>query len=220
MNETLPLVVANFKANQTWDDLEIWLETVGPPAATFTGTIIVCPSMPFLSQASPKIKSAKWQIQLGSQDISRFEQGAFTGEVAASQIADQVSYAIIGHSERRCNFGENFEILTSKVENALKAGITPIFCVEDSESPIPENVKIVAYEPAFAIGTGNPDTPQNAQSVSRKLKAKGDFIVLYGGSVNKENSKSFLASGIIDGLLIGSASLNPDIFLDILKSAS
>lgn len=220
MNDNLPLVVANFKANQTWDDLEIWLETVGPPAATFTGTIIVCPSMPFLSQASRKIKSAKWQIKLGSQDISRFEQGAFTGEFAASQIADQVSYAIIGHSERRHNFGEDDEILAAKVGNALKVGIMPIFCVEDSQTSIPQNVKIVAYEPAFAIGTGNPDTPENAQAISQELKAKGDLIVLYGGSVNKENCKNFLAKGLIDGLLIGSASLDPDIFISILKSAS
>lgn len=234
MNDTLPFVVANFKANQTWDDLDIWLETVGPSTPTFTGTIIVCPSAPFISEASRKIKSANWQIQLGIQDISRFEQGAFTGEVAASQIADQVSYAIIGHSERRHNFGEDDEILAAKVDNALKVGIIPIFCIEDSESSIPENVKIVAYEPAFAIGTGNPDTPKNAQAISQKLKArppstkaegfvgqaKGDFIVLYGGSVNEKNAKDFLNDRNLDGLLIGSASLDPDIFLDILKSAT
>lgn len=220
MNDTLPFVVANFKANQTWDDLDIWLETVGPSTPTSTGTIIVCPSAPFISEASQKIKSANWQIQLGSQDISRFEQGPFTGEFAASQIAYQVSYAIIGHSERRHNFGEDDEILAAKVDNALKVGIIPIFCIEDSESSIPENVKIVAYEPAFAIGTGNPDTPENAQAISQKLKAKGDFIVLYGGSVNEKNAKDFLNDRNLDGLLIGSSSLDPDIFLDILKSAT
>lgn len=220
MNDTLPLVVANFKANQTWDDLEVWLEKVNPLASTFTGTIIVCPSSPFISEASQKIKNLNSKLKLGGQDISRFEQGAFTGEYAASQVADQISYAIVGHSERRNNFGESDEILAAKVNNAQKAGINPIFCVGDSKTSIPENVKIVAYEPTFAIGTGNPDTPQNAHEIAKQIKDRKECAVIYGGSVTAQNAKGYLEKGVIDGLLIGSFSLDPLNFLNLLNSVS
>lgn len=221
MNDPLPLVVANLKANKTWDEMSAWLDRIGPKATDFAGTIIVCPSYPFLASARQKIESAKWHIQLGSQDISQFEQGAYTGEVAASQISGLCQYAIIGHSERRQNFKEDNQVLAQKVQNAQKANVTPIFCIQDSQTQIPQGCQIVVYEPIFAIGTGNPDTPENAQKVAREVKTKGNFTVIYGGSVSAENVQSYLLKEIIDGVLVGATnSLDPQKFIQILKIAS
>lgn len=219
MNDPQPLIIANFKANKTWDELAAWLEIVSPKAADFSGTVILCPSAPFISEVSQKVKTAGIKIKIGSQDISQFNVGAYTGEFAASQITGQIDFALIGHSERRRYFGEDEKILTQKVQNCQKAKIEPIFCIQDSHDFIPQGVRIVAYEPPFAIGTGNPDTPQNTKAVSEKLKTRGDYLVLYGGSVSPNNAQSFLEKNIVDGLLIGSASLNPLDFTRILETA-
>src|SRR3989344_3268513 len=99
MNEKTPLLVANFKANQTWSDLESWIDKVHPASDTFKGTVIIAPSSPFIAAASLKLKSLKSKINIASQDISRFEGGAYTGEFSATQIASLAPYTIIGHSE-------------------------------------------------------------------------------------------------------------------------
>lgn len=218
MNDSLPFVIANLKANKTWQEIEVWLDEVAKTAANFPGTVVVCPSYPFLKVAALEIKSASWRIKLASQDVSKFEQGAYTGEVAASQIKDICSYSIIGHSERRRNFGEDDQTLTVKVQNAIAAKLMPIFCVQDENTPIPHGVEIVAYEPPSAIGSGNPDTPENAHIVSQKIKEKGDHTVIYGGSVDSKNAASFLKKGIIDGLLVGKSCLDPQEFTSILAS--
>ena len=221
MNDALPIIVANLKANKTWNEMIGWFDVVGPKAENFVGTVVICPSFAFLASSSQKIKAVSWPLKLGSQDVSRFTQGAYTGEVAASQIVDLVSYAIIGHSERRQNFDENEITLSQKVTFTKKAGIEPIFCVQSSSDPIPQEVAIVVYEPVFAIGTGNPDTPQNVQAVAKQLKEKGKFLVLYGGSVSGANVKQFLSKGLVDGVLVGATnSLDPANFIRILESAS
>lgn len=219
MNESLPLVVANFKANKDWQSLDSWLEEIESTQQAFTGTIIVCPSFPFLAKASEKIESKNLKIKLGAQDVSRFGEGAFTGEVAASQIEAYCKYAIIGHSERRQNFKESEQDLSDKVQNAKNSNIEPIFCVQGKENEIPDGVKIVAYEPVFAIGTGNPDSPENAQEVAQVIKASGDYTVLYGGSVTAKNTATFLKSGTIDGVLVGSSSLNSSDFAKIIEAS-
>ena len=218
MSDPLPLIVANHKANLDNSDFDIWIHTVGPKASEFQGTVIICPSAPFLGEAWLLAQSQSWKYQLGAQDISKFDVGAYTGETAASQLFDICSYVIIGHSERRKNFDETDEVLEQKVQMVKKANLKTIFCVQDQDTKIPEGVEIVAYEPIFAIGTGNPDTPGNAMDVAKKIKAKGDYTVLYGGSVKRENVKNFIETGVIDGVLIGAASLNAQGFIDILHS--
>src|SRR3989304_5375025 len=146
MSDPLPLVVANHKANKTWDELSSWLDQVSEGTKDFPGTVIVCPLVAYLGEASQKVKELNSKLKIGSQDISKFEEGAYTGEIAASQIADQVAYAIIGHSERRQHFGETDEVVALKAQIALKARITPIFCIQDENTPIPQGVKIIAYE--------------------------------------------------------------------------
>ncbi len=219
MNENKPLLVANLKANCTWDQVQAWLDSVGAAAKNFKGTIIFCPSSSFLAASFQKIKSEKKPLVLGSQDISEFEQGAYTGEVAASQISSLVSFSIIGHSERRENFNEDEIALEKKVQNANVAKITPIFCVQGADTEIPQGVKIVAYEPIFAIGTGNPETPDNVREIVEIIKAKGSYTVLYGGSVSAENVKSFLDEGKADGVLVGATnSVDPQNFISIISA--
>lgn len=227
MNDPLPLVVANLKANKTWEDLVGWLDLVGPKAQKFTGTVVFCPATPFIGSAFQKIQAASWRIKLGIQDISRFDQGPYTGEVAATQVKNLCAYAIVGHSERRQLLGENANIVQLKFQKAKEAGLTAIFCVSAESDQIPDGVEVVAYEPIAAIGTGNPDTPQNAAAFAEKLKArlaarqaKGNYAVLYGGSVTGENVARFLKKGIIDGVLVGTASLDPVTFIDIIESAT
>ncbi len=213
-----PIVIANHKANKTWDQVSSWIDEVAGTAQNFSGTIILCPSSPFLSSAYEKISQNGINIKLGVQDISRFEQGAYTGEVAASQVADLVKYSIIGHSERRQNFAESDNILAQKAQSAQKAQITPIFCIQNEETQIPKNVEIVAYEPVFAIGTGNPDTPENVQVIAKKLKAKSNYTILYGGSVSVENVTQFIKDDI-KGVLVGATnSLDPQKFIGIIKA--
>ncbi|MBI3342088.1 triosephosphate isomerase [Candidatus Curtissbacteria bacterium] len=218
MSDPLPLVIANHKANLTYSEFEIWVNKVGPVAKDFEGTVVVCPSSPFLAQALILTQAQSWNLKIGAQDISRFDIGAYTGEVAASQLAGICKYAIVGHSERRKNFNETDEILDQKVQMAKKVNLTPIFCVQDENTKIPEGIEVVAYEPVFSIGTGNPDTPQNARAVSAKIQEKGDYIILYGGSVKGDNVKNFVEKSVIDGVLIGSASLDPQDFIEILQS--
>ena len=218
MNNPLPLVVANLKANKTWDEISSWIDDVANLAQNFSGTIIFCPSSPFLAASYQKISQNGINLKLGTQDISRFEQGAYTGEIAASQIADIVDFAIIGHSERRHNLKEDDATLRKKVENAKNAKIEPIFCVQNENTPIPQKVEIVAYEPIFAIGTGNPDTPENVQANAQRLMAKGDYTILYGGSVSAGNVKSFVKDSI-QGVLVGATnSVDPQKFINIILS--
>ncbi len=221
MNDPLPLLVANLKANKTWEEMSFWLDQVAPIVEKFTGTVIVCPSSAFLASTHQKLQTQNSKLQTGGQDISRFEQGAYTGEVAASQIANLCQYAIIGHSERRQNFGETDEILTLKVQNAKSAGIEPIFCIQTEKDAIPEGVEIVAYEPTFAIGTGVPDSPENAKGLAEEIRQKDHFTVIYGGSVSAENVNLFLQKDVIDGVLVGATnSLDSKNFIQILEKAA
>lgn len=213
----LPFVALNHKANLDWEGVRVLFEGISAEAATFPGTIVICPSMPFLSESQRKIKSSGLNVALGAQDISQFTTGARTGEVAAEQLKGLAKYAIIGHSERRSLFDEGDDVLTAKVKNAQEAGLEVIFCVRGSEDRIPAGVKIVAYEPVSAIGTGNADTPESAASVAKVIKENRDYIILYGGSVNAENVKSFIEAGL-DGVLIGGASLKAETLVPILRS--
>lgn len=219
MDDSRPLTAANLKAHKTWQEVSDWISVVGPKTRDFAGTVIFCPSTPFLAAVFDKVKIEQWKVRIGAQDISRFGEGAYTGEAAASQIADICQYVLIGHSERRKYFREDDDILWQKVKNAAASYIEPIFCVQDENTKIPEGVKIAAYEPIFAIGTQEPDSPENARMVVSEIKKKGDLAVLYGGSVSGENVKSFLSDGLIDGVLVGATnSLDPQKFVRILES--
>ena len=215
-------IIANWKSNKTIKEALTWLEEVGPKIPREQSLkVVVCPQFTDLAEVKKAILVNNYPILVGAQDLSPFPEGSFTGEEAASLLKEFVDFAILGHSERRTNFSETDEMVSDKVNQALENNITPLVCVQDESTSIPEKCKLVAYEPTFAIGTGNPDTPENAESVAQKIISRNsDLEILYGGSVNKENCKAFLLQENIKGLLIGKASLDPKEFLEIIQNSN
>lgn len=217
-------IIANWKSNKTILEATEWFRTINNSPVTFNKEekeVIVCAPFTLLPKVKKLTVNCSLSIVVGAQDISPFDEGAYTGEVNGEQIKEFADYVIIGHSERRQYFKEDRETLNRKVIMASKYNLLPIFCVQDQNTPIPPNVKIVAYEPVSAIGTGNPDTPENAEQIAILIKASNREItnVLYGGSVTSENINSFTKMSNIDGVLVGTSSLDPTEFLKIINNA-
>nr|MBI5455436.1 triosephosphate isomerase [Candidatus Levybacteria bacterium] len=215
-------IVANLKSYKTETEARVWLEVfkkINENPQVFTQKeILICPSFTLLSLFSNFFKENNLPVKVGAQNVSPFEEGAYTGEVNAGQIKEFGDYVIIGHSERRSNFKESDDVLLNKVKISLEHGLTPVYCVQDKDTLVPENVSILAYEPIFAIGSGNPDTPENADEVAKSFVDKNK-IVLYGGSVNPENIRSFTQKENIKGVLVGGASLDGQEFIKIIQNA-
>lgn len=209
------IIAGNWKSNKTVKEAEDWMGTFHAAWDTDTTVILCVPYMVlgFLAAKKP-------QFLLGAQDVSAFGDGAYTGEVSARQIKEFAEWVIIGHSERRKNFGETDEALAKKVEQAKNSGLKIIYCVPDGNTVIPTGVDVVAYEPVWAIGTGNSDTPENANTVIAGIKAKSQVPkVIYGGSVTAANVASFTGQPSIDGVLPGGASLDAETFAALITNA-
>lgn len=211
--------------------------------------IAICPPSVFLAQLQRLLKGSA--IGLGAQNLHSEEQGAFTGEVSGPMLKDfDCRYVIVGHSERRTLFGETDSLVAGKCVAAQKCGLIPIFCVGENadQRTLGQTEKVVqrqldavldgfgadvlgnavvAYEPVWAIGTGNTATPDQAQAVHRFIRehvASHDkaiatnLKVLYGGSVKADNATALAAEPDIDGALVGGASLAPKQFFEICRS--
>lgn len=214
-------IIANWKSNKTISEALDWVSKVGPKLPKRDDLkVVVCPTFSCLSEVAKAIKVGDFPTMVGVQDLSPFDAGAYTGEESASLLKELIDLSILGHSERRQNFSETDEDVLKKVEQAIQNNIIPLVCVQDANTPVPQSCNLIAYEPIFAIGTGNPDTPDNANSVAGELQAKhgSNLEVLYGGSVTSENVKSFITQPNIQGFLIGKASLDAEEFLNILKA--
>lgn len=214
-------------------------------------SIVVAPSHTSLRSIQTIIDADKLNIFLSSQDVSMFNDGAYTGEVSAHQLAKlNISYCIVGHSERRQHFNETDEFVNVKINNLINKEITPIICFGESNdqrtdgnymdfliNQIENSTKglrkdkvdeiIFAYEPIWAIGTGQNASLQDIVEVISKVKefiSKKSFFneekikFIYGGSVSPDNSNEILNSKIIDGALVGGASLDVDKFIKIIES--
>lgn len=213
-------IIANWKSNKVEAEVKEWIERfTNYDLRIENKEIIICPSFLHLPILKSYVLNHKSFIKLGAQDISPFEEGAYTGEVNGEQIKEFADYIIINHSERRRYFSEDGETVTKKVSMAKKYNLTPIFCVQENDTFIPQDVEIVAYEPVFAIGSGNPDTPENAERAAKIIKKSGVDYVLYGGSVTSKNVREFTQMPNIDGVLVGGASLDPLEFAEIVKNA-
>ncbi len=208
---------------------------------------IVCP--PFVSLPAVAERLSGSDIRVGAQNMHYEDKGAYTGEISASMVKELCEYVILGHSERRQRFGETDEMVAKKVTAAIAVGLKPILCVGETlaereagdatvvvqrqvraalrEVPSLEGV-IVAYEPVWAIGTGVPSSPADAQYIMEFIRglmqedfgrSAKDLPILYGGSVDTNNVAGFIAQQDIDGALVGSASLDADGFVELVKNA-
>lgn len=215
-------IIANWKSNLSLSESLEWINKVGPELNKREDLqVVVCPRFSALAEIHQEIQKNHYPVVLASQDLSPFEKGSFTGEEPAELLKELVTMSIIGHSERREKFNETDELVAEKVKQAKASGIEPIVCVQNTETPIPTDVKIVAYEPIFAIGTGTPDTPENAEKVASQLiLSNSNLNILYGGSVTSENCQGFVKEKNISGLLIGKASLNAEEFLKIIQNCA
>lgn len=220
-------IIANWKSNKTSKEASEWINELRGYELTFIHKeIIVCPPFTLLSDIKLLIENNSLNIKLGAQNISLFDEGAFTGEINGKQIKEFGEYVIIGHSERRKNLSETDDEVIKKIRKALENNLMPIVCisnimqVESLKSEFKELKFVIAYEPLFAIGSGSPDTPENANNIAKQIKNKLNNVkVLYGGSVTSENVNSFTQMQDIDGVLVGKSSLNPLEFYKIIKNA-
>ena len=211
--------------------------------------VAVFPGFTSLRSIQTLIDADKLEIALGAQDISAFDSGAYTGEVSGVALKKlDVKYTLIGHSERRSYHNEGDEVVQAKVAAAFRHGLVPVICVgetlEELESegaaavPVRQTLAaladqptlgefVIAYEPVWAIGTGQVATPEQAASVAGKIRtaireAFGDAVadstrILYGGSVKAANVAGFLRSPEVDGVLVGGASLDAEEFSGIAR---
>ncbi|MDV7210966.1 triose-phosphate isomerase [Azotobacter beijerinckii] len=245
-------VIGNWKMNGSLDANRRLLQELLPPLAALTGVeVAVCPPFPYLAQVGALLEGSG--VALGAQNLHAAEKGAFTGEVGAGMLKELgCRYVLVGHSERRSLFGESDELVAEKFEAALAAGLLPVLCVGETlaqrrdgstEAVIAAQVRavlqrvgiagiatgVVAYEPVWAIGTGETASPEQAQAVHRQIRTllgeadrelAAATSLLYGGSVKADNAAALFAQPDIDGGLIGGASLEAASFLAICQAAA
>jgi triosephosphate isomerase len=213
--------IANWKANKNFQEVNSWIDSFFQQLQHWNNdgnvTIILCPPYPFIPLVRERVKIYPF-IKIGSQDISMFNIGAYTGEVNAAMIKNIVNYAVIGHSERRTWFHETDEIIAMKIKQAQTHGIEPILCVRNEQDNVPQRIRFVAYEPVEAIGTGKNEDVKKVIEMKKKMNLPAGGKFLYGGSVDDLNAKIYFESGEIDGFLVGSASLNPTSFYRIITN--
>lgn len=215
------IIAGNWKSNMTKEEAVGWFSGFSKETIPENIEVIILAPYTLLDLISNYIKERNLNIKLGSQNVSRFPKGAHTGEIYANQIKEFADYALIGHSERRRTFGETDEIVNKKIEAAKNVGIKPIVCISnlDQLNSIYSDV-IIAYEPIDAIGTGNPELPNDVGVVASKIKQIKRTKLIYGGSINSDNIKSYTNLDNIDGTLIGMDSLSAESFIKNIKNAS
>jgi triosephosphate isomerase len=213
--------------------------------------VVVLPPFTDIRSVQTLIDADHLGLGYGAQDLSAYDAGAYTGEVSGSMLAKLgCSYVVVGHSERRQHHAETDAVVNAKARAALRHGIVPIVCVGEAlevrqaGEHVPHVVSqldgsldgltveqvatsVVAYEPVWAIGTGEVATPEDAQEVCAAIRARigqtwGDDTaetvrVLYGGSVKGDNAAGIMAQPDVDGALVGGASLQAEEFVRIVR---
>ena len=247
-----PVIAGNWKMNKTVAEGKSLLLDILPLAEQAPDCdVVLC--LPYLHLPMAVELAGNSRLKLGAQNVHWEEKGAFTGEISPKMLADLgVEYVLVGHSERRQYFGETDETVNRRTAAALAAGLKVILCVGETEVQRAQGVTeevvsmqvkialrgvpaeqlknlIIAYEPVWAIGTGQTATPQQANDVCCYLRwvveelyeqqAASHTPILYGGSMNAQNAVELLAEEDIDGGLIGSASLKAADFAQIIAAA-
>lgn len=247
------VVAGNWKMNLSWDEAKSLLLGINSFVNRHKPLVkvIVCPPFPYLDRANDIFIG---HASVGAQNISEYENGAYTGEISGDILNSiGVHYSIVGHSERRSLYHETNEQIGNKVRMAIKKGIKTIICcgesLEERQEGNEKNVvkeqlvaalknisdeamsrQIIAYEPVWAIGTGETASPIQAQEMHEFIRNEvlvelfnenvaNAVRIIYGGSVNSGNSDELFSQPDIDGGLVGGASLKLDDFTSIIHAA-
>ena len=218
--------IANWKSHKTIADGKKWIaefqkllkenKNVQEKLSSNSIAIIICPSYHLLYPINEMFASYP-NYSLGSQNISPYPEGSYTGEIAAGLLRDLVKFTIVGHSERRKYFHELDGDIDMRIDSALEHNISPILCVRSEHDEIHRSAKIVAYEPVEAIGTGQNALVTDVLEMKKKMEIGEGVSLLYGGSVDENNCLEYVQTDGIDGLLIGTASLEPAHFFSIIS---
>jgi triosephosphate isomerase len=245
------LIVGNWKMNLNTHEASLYVHKLAGRIKVHRDVdVVLAPTLLALQSLSLQID--RRQFKLAVQNLYWRDNGAFTGEVSASQLRGIVDYAIVGHSERRHIFGETNKDICNKVQAAVRNDIKPILCIGETANERADgetnavlhdqlvaglaNITseeladvTVAYEPVWAIGTGNSALPGDVKkavsAIRNQIKhlygaeAAQNIRVLYGGSVTLDSAADYLATEGVDGLLIGGASLDAHAFSEIIEKA-
>jgi triosephosphate isomerase len=257
MARRTPLMAGNWKMNL--NHLEA-IALVQKLAFTFTDAdydaveVAVLPPFTDIRSVQTMVDGDRLRLRYGAQDVSPHDSGAHTGDISGAMLAKLgCTYVTVGHSERRQHHAEADDVVASKLAAAYRHGLTPILCVGESLEIRQEGnavahttgqlraavagvaaaqarTLVVAYEPVWAIGTGEVATPQDAQEVCAALRSTLDELytgdladgvrILYGGSVKPDNVTDIMAMTDVDGALVGGASLEPKDFAQIVRYRS
>ncbi|MDT0344741.1 triose-phosphate isomerase [Streptomyces litchfieldiae] len=254
MASRIPLMAGNWKMNLNHLEAIAHVQKLafGLSEKDFAEVeVAVLPPFTDLRSVQTLVDGDKLKIKYGAQDISAQDSGAYTGEISGPMLAKlNCTYAVVGHSERRQYHGENEDICNAKVKAAFKHGLTPILCigeplevrkagthVEHTLAQLDGGLKdvpaeqaatiVIAYEPVWAIGTGEVATPEDAQEVCAAIRARlaelydGELAdkvrIQYGGSVKSGNVAAIMAQPDVDGALVGGASLDAEEFVKIVR---
>jgi len=249
-----PLVAANWKMHLLTGDARVWCRRLAGGLAGRTAEAVVFPSFPLLGTVVDALSEALGagapEVGVGGQDLHPEDEGAHTGDVSGRQLVDVgCGWVLCGHSERRHDHGEHDALVAAKIEAAARHGLTPVLCLGETGEErnaghthevlerqlragltrAPKSL-VIAYEPVWAIGTGETATPETAQEAHAFLRrlladaasqeAASVTRLLYGGSVKPGNAADLIAQPDIDGFLVGGASLDPEKFLGIMEACS
>jgi triosephosphate isomerase (TIM) len=246
-DSTLPKIViaGNWKMYKTQSEAKSFVQDfsplVHPQFISQAGTeVVLCVPFTSLSVLSAYIANQP-NFSLGAQNIHWAESGAFTGEISGMMLTELgVKYVVVGHSERRQFFGETDATVNLRLKAAQQAGITPILCVGESKqhrdhnsteswiisqlegalTDVDQQNLVIAYEPIWAIGTGDTCEPTEANRVIGVIRSQlknADITIQYGGSVKPDNIKEIMAQPQINGVLVGGASLDATGFAQIVN---
>ncbi len=247
-----PIIAGNWKMNGTLEQASsLTRDILTHLHASLQVDVVICPPFTVLQKVGELLRASS--ISLGAQNVHWESKGAFTGEISAPMLKELgCRYAIVGHSERRQFFGETDGTVRKRLRAALDAGLTGILCVgetlqqrqqgktwevieaqlqaalEGVETVPARSQLVVAYEPVWAIGTGQNATAAQAQEAHGKIRswltgrfaqAAADVIrIQYGGSVKPDNAAELMAQPDVDGALVGGASIDPKAFISIVES--
>ena len=245
----LPIIAGNWKMHMTKGAALDYINELKEKVEGTDVEVVICPPTTLLGALKEATQGTN--IKIGSQNMHWEEQGAFTGEISPIMLKDlDIDYCIIGHSERRQYFGETNETVNKKIKAAINQGIIPIVCVGETlevrnegntksllKEQITEAFKaidamdakkiVVAYEPIWAIGTGETATPEMANNAIAHIRTvikdiydetiSEEIRIQYGGSVKPNNAEELMNQNDIDGALVGGASLKADSFSQIVN---